>query len=220
MIGDSSNRVSAPNFNANFQSQLFQLMQWRRDVRRFRDDPVSVMDMDALITAASLAPSVGFSQPWRFVRVGSADRRRSVLRHVEGCNTAAASGYDEERAKAYRSLKLHGLKVAPEHLAVFCDETTHAGHGLGRQTMPEMLRYSCITAVHNLWLAARAKGIGVGWVSILEPTVIAQLLDVPDKWLLIAYLCIGYPQKAQDSGELERAEWQAKLNRQDYYFDR
>lgn len=195
-------------FDDRFRETLGTLFAWRRDVRRFRSDPV---DDDLLLACLSLAaqgPSVGNSQPWRFVRVADAGRRAEILASFERCNAAAASGYDPERAVAYARLKLAGLREAPVHLAVFCDEATEAGHGLGRATMPEMLRYSVVTAVHTLWLAARAHGIGIGWVSILEPEAVARCLDVPETWRLVAYLCVGYPQEEHDDPELVRHGWQ------------
>jgi 5,6-dimethylbenzimidazole synthase len=116
--------------------------------------------------------------------------------------------YDGERAALYSRLKLAGLEDAPEQLAVFCDMNTETGHGLGRQTMPEMLEYSAVIAVHTLWLAARAYGLGVGWVSILDPAEVKRVLATPDSWKLIAYLCIGYPEEEHQDPELARYDWE------------
>ena len=123
----------------------------------------------------------------------------------------AAGAYVGDQASSYAALKLAGLREAPVHLAVFCDETTPTGHGLGRQTMPEMLRYSVVCAVHTLWLAAQARGLGVGWVSILDPVAVRDCLDVWPDWTLVAYLCIGWPQEAHAVPELERRGWQERL---------
>ena len=117
--------------------------------------------------------------------------------------------YSGERAKLYASLKLAGLAEAPVHLAIFVDEGTVSGEGLGRKTMPEMLHYSAVMAIHTLWLAARALGIGVGWVSILDPADVNRVLEVPASWRLIAYLCVGYPAEEHVRPELERTGWQA-----------
>lgn len=157
-----------------------------------------------------LAPSVGNAQPWRFVRVRSAESRAALAEHVDAANARAGRRYAGETAQAYRALKLHGIREAPALIAVFCDEHPAAGHGLGIATMPEMLRYSCVTAVHTLWLAARTRGIGLGWVSILEPQSVAALLAVPADWTLIALLCLGYPLQPTDTPELERRGWQAR----------
>lgn len=190
-------------------------------MRHFAATPIAEQDLAAVLAAAALAPSVGNSQPWRFVRVRSAERRAALVAHVDGENLRAAQGYAEEgRRAAYRALKLHGLREAPEVLAVFCDEQPAAGHGLGIATMPEMLRYSCVLAIHTLWLAARARGLGLGWVSILAPTRIAMLLEVPAHWPLIALLCLGYPAEPSDTPELERRGWQAREPLADRLFER
>ncbi len=199
-------------FDAGFRDALAALFAWRRDVRRFRPDPVDEAALQACLRLAALSPSVGNSQPWRFVRIGDPGRRASVIASFERCNEAAAAAYDDVRRGAYAQLKLAGLREAPIHLAVFCDEATEAGHGLGRATMPEMLRYSVVTAVHAFWLAARAHGLGVGWVSILDPCTVTSCLDVPPTWRLIAYLCVGHPVEEHDDPELVRHGWQERLD--------
>jgi 5,6-dimethylbenzimidazole synthase len=117
-------------------------------------------------------------------------------------------------------LKLAGLREAPCHLAVFADRSTIAGHGLGRRTMPEMADYSVVTAIFSMWLAARAEGVGMGWVSILDPAMIAQILDIPADWRFIGYFCLGYPQAADDTPELERAGWEQRQAVKDFIFRR
>ena len=112
----------------------------------------------------------------------------------------------------YARLKLEGLTLAPVHLAVCADEGTATGHRLGRATMPETLRYSVVAAVQTFWLAARAEGLGVGWVSILDPAAVCRELDLPSDWTLVAYLCIGWPQEEHDDPELERHGWETRLD--------
>jgi len=197
-----------PTFDDGFRDRLAALMAWRRDVRRFRPDPVDEEMLAACLACAGLGPSVGNSQPWRFVRVADPARRGAVADSFARCNAAAAEAFTDARRDLYASLKLEGLREAPVHLAVFCDEATPAGLGLGRATMPEMLRYSAVIAVHGFWLAARARGLGVGWVSILEPGAVTALLDVPPDWRLIAYLCVGYPVEEHADPELIRHGWQ------------
>lgn len=204
--------MTAPDFSPAFLEQLDDLLIWRRDVRHFETRPLEAGLFDSLLDRASLAPSVGNSQPWRFVRVISPERRAAITAHVEAENARAAALYHDGARAAYDALKLHGLEQAPEHIAVFCDPAPEEGHGLGRQTMPETLAYSTVLAVHTLWLAARARGIGLGWVSILDPAAIAALLDVPSDWKFIGYLCLGYPQEAHDVPELERSGWQARID--------
>ncbi len=196
-------------FDAVFGVQLAALFAWRRDVRRFRRDPLPAAALDRLLALADLAPSVGNAQPWRFMVLDGA-RKATLAEHVDAASEAAAQRYDAKRAAAYRSLKLHGLREAPAAGAVFCDEAPRAGHGLGIATMPEMLRYSCVMAIHTIWLAARAEGIGLGWVSILDPGAVARMLGGDEGWTFIAILCLGYPEAETDEPELQRAGWQAR----------
>jgi 5,6-dimethylbenzimidazole synthase len=201
-----------PRFDAAFHRQLEELFRWRRDVRRFRTDQLEHGLIDRLIELALLAPSVGNSQPWRFVKVEDPDRRVLVRRSFEACNREALLAYDGERAAVYARLKLSGLDRAPAQLAVFVDGTTTLGHGLGRRTMPETLTWSVVCAVHALWLAARAHGVGLGWVSILDPERVREILAVPAEWSLIAYLCLGWPEEEHLDPELDRAGWQPRAN--------
>lgn len=203
-----------PTFDAAFREQLEQLLVWRRDVRNFRREPLPDGLIDELLSLAVLAPSVGLSEPWRFVIVDDPGRRSAVIQNFEVANAAAATVYDGERAAHYRRLKLAGLHEAPVHLAVFCETSTSRGAGLGRQSMPEMLAFSVVTAVHTFWLAARAHGVGVGWVSILDPEGVIETLDVPTDWRLIAYLCVGYPTTPDDTPELERCDWERRTDLQ------
>jgi 5,6-dimethylbenzimidazole synthase len=200
-----------PIFDSDFRDCLTKLFAWRRDVRRFKPDPVPPALIEDLIQAAALAPSVGNSQPWRFVSVETRAAREAVIANFNACNAAALASYEGERAALYARLKLAGLQEAPVHLAAFCDHGTQAGYGLGRKTMPEMLDYSVVAAVHTFWLCARAYGLGVGWVSILDPGEVCRILDVPPAWKLIAYLCAGFPQEEHLDPELERHGWQAHL---------
>lgn len=199
--------ASPPAFDDAFRADLAALLAWRRDVRRFRRDPLPEGTLERLLALACRAPSVGLSQPWRFVVVEDAGRRAALRALFARCNGEAAAGYAGERAALYAALKLAGLDDAPVQVAVFADAATAVGHGLGRRTMPEMIDYSVVTAIHTLWLAARAEGIGLGWVSILAPAEMAGLLDVPATWRFIGHLCLGYPEAEAEAPELERAGW-------------
>ena len=201
---------TAPHFDEAFRARLRELLAWRRDVRRFRRDTLPDGAIERLIETACLAPSVGLSQPWRFVLVDAPERRAAVARNFAECNAAALATQAPERAARYARLKLAGLGEAPCHLAVFIDPETDQGHGLGRLTMPEMIDYSAVAAIHTLWLTARAEGVGMGWVSILDPPAVREILDVPRSWRLIGYFCLGYPATAEDAPELERAGWEAR----------
>ena len=197
-------------FDDEFRTRLLELLTWRRDVRRFRLQPLPPGTLDRLISIACLAPSVGLSQPWRFVVVDDPQRRQRLLELYRACNAEAVTAYSGDRAQHYANLKLAGIAEAPAQVTVYADRDTLVGHGLGRQTLPEMAEYSVVTAVHTMWLAARAEGIGLGWVSILDPVRVAKILDVPQSWRLIGHLCLGYPDGDADSPELERSEWERR----------
>jgi 5,6-dimethylbenzimidazole synthase len=198
------------SFDPAFRARLRELLIWRRDVRRFRRDPLPGGTLEALIELACLAPSVGLSQPWRFVIVEDAATRAAIRQNFATCNAQALAAQSGDRAGLYAQLKLAGLDEAPCHLAVFADRATTQGHGLGRHTMPEMIDYSAVTAVHTIWLAARAQGIGMGWVSILDAKAVAALLDVPADWKFIGYFCLGYPQADDTVPELEQSGWERR----------
>ena len=197
----------APQFDDQFRALLTELLVWRRDVRHFRPDPLPAGLIQQLLALACLAPSVGFSQPWRWVLVDAPDRRAAILANFQHANQRALAELDGARAALYARLKLAGLVEAPVHLAVFVDPATEVGLGLGCKTMPEMLPYSAVCAVHTLWLVARAHGIGLGWVSILDPLSVPRALDIPEHWKLVAYLCLGYAEDDKDLPELEREGW-------------
>jgi 5,6-dimethylbenzimidazole synthase len=197
-------------FDDAFRARLRDLLVWRRDVRRFRRDPLPSGTLEALIELACLAPSVGLSQPWRFVIVDDEAARAAIRRNFATSNADALDAQSRERAGRYARLKLAGLEEAPCHLAVFADRSTAQGHGLGRHTMPEMIEYSAVTAVHTIWLAARAQGIGMGWVSILDPKAVAALLHVPAEWKFIGYFCLGFPQLDDTVPELEQIGWEER----------
>ena len=198
------------SFDPAFRARLRELLIWRRDVRRFRRDPLPNGALESLIELACLAPSVGLSQPWRFVVVEDGAVRAAIRQNFATCNAQALAAQSDDRAGLYAQLKLAGLDEAPCHLAVFADRATTQGHGLGRHTMPEMIDYSAVTAVHTIWLAARAQGIGMGWVSILDAMAVAALLDVPAEWKFIGYFCLGYPQADDTIPELEQSGWERR----------
>lgn len=202
--------VTDPHFDETFRAKLHELFSWRRDVRAFRGDSVDEATVLRLVRTASLSPSVGFSQPWRFVRVDDRGRRDLVIASFERANASALSEYRDGDAERYATLKLAGLREAPVHLAVCSDAATFAGKGLGRRTMPGMLEYSTAMAVYTFWLAARAEGIGVGWVSILDPHEVSDALSLPPEWQLVAYLCVGYPSETHAVPELLRTGWESR----------
>jgi 5,6-dimethylbenzimidazole synthase len=199
-----------PTFTPAFRDELRALLTWRRDVRCFRRTPLPSGLIEQLIRTACLSPSVGLSEPWRFVLVDDAARRSAIRANFASCNAEALASLSPDRSARYAKLKLAGLDDAPTHLAIFADRATTQGHGLGRHTMPEMVEYSVVTAVHALWLAARAEGVGLGWVSILDPAAVAAALDIPPAWKFIGYFCIGYPEAEDDRPTLERDGWEQR----------
>ena len=215
-----NDKPAAPDFDSAFRANLLDLFAWRRDVRRFRTEPLPQGMLERFIGIACLAPSVGLSQPWRFVIVGDAGRREAVIENFRACNADALADYTGDLSTRYAALKLAGLREAPCHLAVFADRSTAVGHGLGRRTMPEMADYSVVTAMFSIWLAARAEGVGIGWVSILDPVAIGRILDVPADWRLIGYFCLGYPQDEDEIPELETAGWEHRRQAGEFIFRR
>lgn len=202
--------TSNDNQQQESRASLEQLVRWRRDVRRFRRDAVPDELLDRLLRLADLAPSVGNSQPWRIVNVQSATTRASIVKNFEAARDRSSGAYSGEQASLYNRLKLAGFDAAPVHLAVFCDRNALQGHGLGRQTMPETLDHSCACMVTVLWLAAREAGLGLGWVSIVDPAELSKALDAPADWKLVGYLLLGWPEEEHLDPELERYGWQPR----------
>ncbi|WP_106745313.1 5,6-dimethylbenzimidazole synthase [Yoonia maritima] len=187
---------------------LHDVLRWRRDVRHFLPDAIPDDTLARLRSAMDMAPSVGNARPWRVLHVTTAALRRKIIENFEAANEAAGEIYDDETRETYARLKLAGLREAPVHLAVFTENQPAEGRGLGRQTMPEMLCYSSVTAIYTLWLAARAENLGLGWVSILDPVSVAQTLGVPDHWQLTGYLCLGKAAFDNDTPLLHEKKWQ------------
>jgi 5,6-dimethylbenzimidazole synthase len=190
------------------QQALTEILRWRRDVRHFKTDPLPEADLDRLRAAMDLAPSVGNARPWRVFRVQDRQMIARVRDIFEACNEEASDSYDGEQRRAYLKLKLQGLDDAPVQLAVFTDTNPEEGHGLGRATMADTLIQSTAMSIYSLMLTARAMNIGAGMVSILDPDAIETLFDVPEGWKFASWICLGYPQKTDDTPLLHRMGWQ------------
>lgn len=197
-------------FSQDFRAGLHDLMRWRRDVRHFSTDPVEAALLRQCLDTFSLAPSVGLSEPWRVIRVTTTAARLQAMENYQHSNAKALAGYSGDQAKIYAGLKLSGMQDAPEHLAIYCDDTTSKGAQLGAASMPEMRRYSVVVAITLMWLTARSLGLGVGWVSILDPTRLNADLEVPEGWTLVAYLCLGWPKENSLTPELETKGWETR----------
>ncbi len=194
------------------RAAVYRAIATRRDVRRgFIDRPLPEELLQRLLSAAHSAPSVGLMQPSRFIVIRDLATRTAIHNIFAEANAEAAATYEGEQAAQYAALKLEGILEAPQNLCVLCDTRSERGHKLGRHTMPETAAYSTVCAVQNLWLAARAEGVGVGWVSILDPTRLRAALRIPDHILPVAYLCIGYVDAFAAEPELERAGWEKRV---------
>ncbi|KRD78680.1 5,6-dimethylbenzimidazole synthase [Lysobacter sp. Root983] len=188
----------------------------RRDVRsQFLPDPIPADVLERLLRAAHHAPSVGFMQPWDFIVVEDPAVKHEVRALHAQANAQAAHNYRDERAELYRQLKLEGIVESPINLCITCDRGRGGEHVLGRNTMLDADLFSACLAVQNLWLAARAEGIGVGWVSILEPRELARVLGLPEGVEPLAYLCLGYVSQFLERPELETRGWRSRLPLQD-----
>jgi 5,6-dimethylbenzimidazole synthase len=202
-----------PPFTEAEREAVYRVIVERRDVRRgFLAAPLPDDLIGRLLAAAHSAPSVGLMQPSRFIVIRDYGIRNAVHQIFEAANTRAVDSYNGEQAERYSGLKLEGILEAPQNLCVLCDRRSERGHGLGRQTMPETAVYSTVCAIQNLWLAARREGVGVGWVSILDPAKLCALLNIPDHLTLVAYLCIGYVEGFASEPDLERLGWERRVD--------
>lgn len=199
------------DFSTAERSAVYRALRERRDVRAgYLPQPIDEVTLYRLLAAAHQAPSVGFMQPWRFIVIRSDAVRTAVHGIFQRANADAAARYQGDRKELYSRLKLEGLLEAPQHLCVVCDDESERGHSLGRNSMPETSIYSVVCAIQNLWLAARTEGIGVGWVSILDPLAIKELLRIPAAARLVAYLCLGYVREFSEVPDLEREGWEER----------
>lgn len=207
------------DFSPDEQESFYRLIAARRDIRRFRSDPIPGDILDRILWAAHRAGSVGFMQPWNFILVRDIDVRRRIKDLFEAANASAASTFEGDRQDLYRSLKLEGILESPLNICVTCNRHRGGPHVLGRHTMPETDLYSTCTAIQNLWLAARVEGVGVGWVSILDNVQLAQLLNIPDGVTPVAYLCVGYPVEFPPVPELQTLGWRDRLDLANLVFE-
>ena len=190
---------------------FYRIIEGRRDVRAFRPDPVPADVLMRILGAAHHAPSVGFMQPWNFIVIRDTATKAAVKASFSEENARAAAHYSGSRGELYRALKLEGIEEAPLNICVTCDRTRGGPHVLGRNTIVDTDLYSTCCAVENLWLAARAEGVGVGWVSILSEEALRRILGIPEHVVPVAYLCVGFPHAFYDEPELERRGWRERM---------
>lgn len=199
-------------FEMRERDAVYRAIATRRDVRRgFTDQPMPEELLRRLLSAAHCAPSVGLMQPTRFIVVRDRKVRSAIHEAFVQANEKAAATYSGERREQYAHLKLEGILEAPQNLCVVSDSQSERGHRLGRHTMPESAIYSTVCAIQNLWLAARVEGVGVGWVSILDPAHLREILHIPAYIVPIAYLCIGYVDHFAPEPELQSAGWESRI---------
>lgn len=201
---------------------LYKTIFNRRDVRsQFKPDVIPREVLSRILQAAHHAPSVGFMQPWNFILVESTHVKRQIHSAFQEANNEAAEMFEGARQDKYRSLKLEGILDAPLNICITCDRDKAGPVVLGRTHNPETDLYSTVCAVQNLWLAARAENVGVGWVSILKREALHQVLGIPDTIVPVAYLCMGYVDHFESQPELASSNWRQRLPLEELiYFDR
>lgn len=204
--------MTAHAFPDAWRRGVYEAIERRRDVRSFLPDPVPRQTLARVLAAAHHAPSVGYSQPWNFVVIEDRELRCRVRAHVEAERLRAAASFQKERRDQYLSFKLEGILEAPLNVCVTCDRGRFGPAIIGRHTVLDADLYSTCCAVQNLWLAARAEGIGVGWVSVFEPDVLRSILGIPDGVVPLAYLCIGFVESFPERPTLETAGWLPRLS--------
>ncbi|MFF4397692.1 nicotinate-nucleotide--dimethylbenzimidazole phosphoribosyltransferase [Streptomyces sp. NPDC001480] len=199
---------AAPGYDDAEREAVLRVMRERRDIRNgFRGDPIPHEVLLRVLEAAHTAPSVGHSQPWDFVVIRSAETRRSMHELAMRQRDAYAKSLPKGRAKQFKELKIEAILDTPVNIVVTADPTRGGRHTLGRHTQPQMAPYSAALAVENLWLAARAEGLGVGWVSFFDEREMVRALGLPEHLEVIAYLCVGYVDEFPDEPELMQAGW-------------
>lgn len=202
--------IKDKRFTEDDQQVVEEVLAHRRDVRgnRFLDTPVSNEQLDKILSAAGMSPSVGLSQPWEFVVVRSRETKAKVADVFQSANKKEAALFEDERRALYARLKLEGITAAPINLGVFYRPSE--APVLGQTSMPDMGEYSVVCAIQNMWLMARAMNIGMGWVSILEPEKVKEILAVPQGYKLVGYLCVGHVSEFLSDPELERLKWKRR----------
>lgn len=202
----------AEPFSLQQRKAVYRAILTRRDVRgQFRPDPIPDDVLSRVLIAAHHAPSVGFMQPWSFLVLRDPGVRSQVHRLFLTANAEAAAMFTGEEQSRYRTLKLEGIMEAPLNLCVTCDPDRAGPVVLGRTHVRATDAYSTVCAIQNLWLAARAEGLGVGWVSILDHGELRRLLGIPDRIIPVAYLCLGWVRGYHTRPELETAGWRKRL---------
>ncbi|PLP59587.1 5,6-dimethylbenzimidazole synthase [Mesorhizobium loti] len=209
---DAVRNQACHSFGDFEREAIYRAIFTRRDVRsHFQQRPIDDAVLARLLTAAHHAPSVGFMQPWNFIVIRDPGRREAVRDLFLAARSQELTHIAEERQELYRKLKLEGICESALNLCITCDRRRSEDSPLGRWHNPQMDLFSTVCAVQNFWLAARAEGIGVGWVSILNADALRDLLDIPDHVVPVAYLCVGHVSEFATRPDLERNGWASRL---------
>lgn len=208
-----------PNFSESEKKSIYKVIESRRDVRSgFSSRDLDEETLQKILRAAHHAPSVGFMQPWNFILIKDIEIRQQIKENFLACRASEAEIFDDKRQQLYKGLKLEGILEAPLNICITCERDRGGETGLGRSKQESMDLYSTVCAIQNLWLAARAEGVGIGWVSILDKNHLKVLLDLPENVEVIAYLCAGYVDDFADEPELAKAGWQQRLELDELIF--
>ena len=224
LVGDvtaASQRAADPTgwaFDESARAAFYAVVDARRDVRRFRPDSVPDDVLHRVLGAAHVAPSVGHSQPWRFIVVRDPAIRTRAATLADRERLRQAGDLAPDAARRLLDLKLEGIREAPVGIVVCCDRRTPAAGVLGRATFSDADIWSCAAAIQNLWLAARAEGLGLGWVTLFQPSDLANLVGLPDGVVTLGWLCLGWPDERPPAPGLQRAGWSKRLPLEDVVF--
>jgi 5,6-dimethylbenzimidazole synthase len=217
---DEADLAPAGAFSPEERAAVYRAIHARRDVRdEFLPRPIPDATLTRILEAAHHAPSVGLSQPWNFILIRDEATKTQVHNVFLRRNEEAAQMFDETRGARYRQLKLEGIRKAPLNICVTCDRARGGSVVLGKTHQPDTDLYSTVCAIQNLWLAARAEGIGVGWVSIFDPDDLRPILGIPAKIAIVAYLCVGFVDQLFVRSELEARQWAERLPLDDLVFE-
>ncbi|MGH6853987.1 MAG: 5,6-dimethylbenzimidazole synthase [Aestuariivirga sp.] len=219
MPDTTHNLAAAGPFTSAERDAVYRAIFTRRDVRsQFLPRPIPAETLQRLLLAAHHAPSVGFMQPWNFIVITAQDTKTAIKSAFAKANGEAARLFENERLALYSALKLEGIGEAPINLCITCDRERGGPVVLGRTHNRDTDIYSTVCAVQNLWLAARAEGLGVGWVSIFNDADLRRILGLPDHVVPVAYLCLGYVEELHQTPELEAVGWRKRLDMQSLVF--
>jgi 5,6-dimethylbenzimidazole synthase len=207
------------NFSETEKESIYRVIEGRRDVRSgFTDKQIDDETLQKILEAAHNAPSVGFMQPWNFILIKDLETRELIKENFLSCRVSEVELMNADKQDLYKKLKLEGILESPLNICITCDRNRGGETGLGRSVQPEMDLFSTVCAIQNLWLAARAEGIGIGWVSILEKAALKEILGLPESVEIVAYLCAGYVDEFSTEPDLAKAGWQQRLDLNDLIF--